>query len=319
MFRWYKDATLCYAYLDDVSVYDARSDDWFSNDELAKSRWFTRGWTLQELIAPKNIVFYGKDWISVGQKALCCAKQERITGISANVLAGTDAVEDQSIAKRMSWMSGRTTTRTEDMAYSFMGIFDVNMPLLYGEGNKAFVRLQEEIMKDSADHSLFAWNEEDPVDDVLTLEWPSSVFAAHPGQFRDSREIVNRRFDDKDRLDEEFSSTNRGVKIKLRIREPTNDSSHALALGYDRFLAVLDCCFEDPKFENCWPGITLRRLTGSKSQYVRLPCYPIVPVIFGQVSDAQKLLGVVSVGETDSGEWIYLRKKIPDWAFQDLL
>ncbi|KAH8634582.1 HET domain containing protein [Alternaria alternata] len=310
MFRWYKDATLCYAYLDDVSVYDARSDDWFSNDELAKSRWFTRGWTLQELIAPKNIVFYGKDWISVGQKALCCAKQERITGTSANVLAGTDAVEDQSIAKRMSWMSGRTTTRTEDMACSLMGIFDVNMPLLYGEGDKAFVRLQEEIMKDSADHSLFAWQESYSSGYFL----PNSIFSGDPEQFGASSGIVNRRFDDNDRLNEEFSSTNRGVKIKPRVRKPINDPLNVLKLGEDHFLAVLDCCMEDPKFKNCWPAITITQLTGSKSQYIRLAEYPIVPVVFGPVSDAHKLSGVVSVGEADGGEWIYLRKRIPGWV-----
>ncbi|RYN49701.1 hypothetical protein AA0114_g6338 [Alternaria tenuissima] len=318
MFRWYEKADVCYAYLDDVNVFseaeinDSTSNDRFSKDELAKSRWFTRGWTLQELIAPEEIVFYGKHWRRIDEKASMCAALERMTGISVNVLAGTDRVEDQSIAKRMSWMAGRTTTRTEDMAYSLMGIFDVNMPLLYGEGNKAFVRLQEEIMKDSADHSLFAWNE--PLPNIFV--WPSPIFANHPKHFRASSGIVNRRFDDKDRLEEEFSSTNRGIKIKLRIRRPITDSSHALTLMDDHFLAVLDCCFEDPKFENCWPSITVRRLTGSKSQYMRVPSHPIVPVVFGQVSDAQKLFGVVSVGEIDSGEWIYLRKKIPGWAFE---
>ncbi|RYN99055.1 hypothetical protein AA0120_g1868 [Alternaria tenuissima] len=321
MFRWYGNAYVCYAYLDDVNVSseaeitNSTSNDCFSKNELAKSRWFTRGWTLQELIAPRNIVFYGKDWRRIGKKASMCAALEHITGISADTLVGLDSVEDQSIAKRMSWMAGRTTTRTEDMAYSLMGIFDVNMPLLYGEGYKAFVRLQEEIMKDSADHSLFAWHEPYPHGYVL----PESVFADSPGQFKTSSGIVNRRFDDIERLDEEFSSTNRGVKIKLRVRKPIDDSSHVLALRDEDFLAVLDCCFEDPKFANCRPGITIGRLTGSESQYVRLPGYPIVPVVFGQVSDAQKLLGVVSVGETDSGEWIYLRKKVPGWAYADLV
>ena len=319
MFRWYADAALCYAYLDDVNVSseaemnNSTSNDRFSKDELAKSRWFTRGWTLQELIAPRDVVFYGKDWRCIDEKCSMCATLERITGISANVLNGTDRVEDQSIAKRMSWMAARETTRTEDMAYSLMGIFDVNMPLLYGEGPKAFVRLQEEIMKDSADHSLFAWTRPNP----HVLKSPDSVFADHPTWFRASSGIANRRFDDKDRLDEEFSSTNRGVKIKLRVRKPTDDSSHTLALRDDHFLAVLDCCFKDPKFVDCWPGITIRLLTGSKSQYVRLPSYPIVPVVFGQVSDAQKSLGVVSVSKSGGGEWIYLRKKIPGWAFTE--
>ncbi|CAN9422355.1 unnamed protein product [Alternaria alternata] len=316
MFRWYKRASVCYAYLDDVNVLsEAEINDLTLNDrftdELAESRWFTRGWTLQELIAPRNIVFYGKDWRCIDEKALTCTALESITGISANVLAGTDHVEDQSIAKRMSWMAGRTTTRTEDMAYSLMGIFDVNMPLLYGEGDKAFVRLQEEIMRDSADHSLFAWQESYASGYYL----PNSIFADHPEQFGASSGIVNRRFDDKDRLDEEFSSTNRGVKIKLRVRKPINDPSNVLQLEEDHFLAVLDCCIENPKFTNCWPAITITQLIGSKSQYIRLANYPIVPVVFGPVSDAHKLSGIVSVGEADGGEWIYLRKKIPGWVF----
>jgi hypothetical protein len=314
MFRWYEKAAVCYAYLDDV---DAESQSWvetalvseYDKDELARSRWFTRGWTLQELIAPANVHFYGKEWKYIGPKSSLNARLERITRISAAVLSGERMMTEESIAKRMSWMAGRTTTRTEDMAYSLMGIFDVNMPLLYGEGHRAFVRLQEEIMKDSADHSLFTWEEPLP----LFHGMPSSIFANHPRQFAASGGIVNRRFDDKDRIEEDFSSTNRGVKIKLRIRKPI-DPHGVVALGEVDFLAVLDCRFEEPKLENCWPGLTIRRLKGSKSQYTRLEGPEIVPVVFGEVSDAQKQMGVLSVGEADDGEWIYLRKKIPGWA-----
>jgi hypothetical protein len=318
MFRWYRKARVCYAYLDDVyvdSVYEYNKVPSCENDkdDLARSRWFTRGWTLQELIAPKRVIFYGKEWKPFGEKMLLGSRLEHITGISASVLSGNIRISDESIAKRMSWMAQRTTTRTEDMAYSLMGIFDVNMPLLYGEGDKAFVRLQEEIMKDSADHSLFAWDERSSPFPGM----PRSIFASHPRQFVASSGIGNRRLDDKDRLEEDFSCTNRGVKIKLRIRKPLvtlNVSWHTLPLRHELFLAVLECCFEDPKLENCWPSIIIRRLKGSKSQYFRLAGYPIVPVVFGGVSVDQKRIGVQSVGKADDGEWIYLRKKIPGWA-----
>ncbi|KAF2252085.1 HET-domain-containing protein, partial [Trematosphaeria pertusa] len=157
MFRWYKNAQVCYAYLDDIDFrFWTKSIDLLGERDLAKAKWFTRGWTLQELVAPKKVVFYIKGWNFVGNKASMVEKLARITGIDEETLAG-GSLEAVSVARRMSWAAKRVTTRVEDIAYCLLGIFDVNMPLLYGEGEKAFVRLQEEIMKDSQDQSLFAW------------------------------------------------------------------------------------------------------------------------------------------------------------------
>jgi hypothetical protein len=139
-----------YAYLDDVTSNDARSP------EFAGSRWFTRGWTLQELIAPLMMVFYGKCWGKIQEKSELVSTLQSITGINAGVLQG-EPLGRVAVAKRMSWAARRQTTREEDVAYCLLGIFNVNMPILYGEGSKAFVRLQEEIMKDSDDQPLFAW------------------------------------------------------------------------------------------------------------------------------------------------------------------
>ncbi|KAI1409871.1 heterokaryon incompatibility protein-domain-containing protein [Hypoxylon sp. FL1857] len=147
MFRWYMKAAICYAYLGDVR--DA--------SKLGESRWFTRGWTLQELIAPKDVYFYSADWDILGSKHDLQDELQKITGIERSVLS-TGIFDDICIAKRMSWAATRETTRTEDLAYSLLGIFNVNMPLLYGEGKKSFIRLQEEIMKNSDDHTLFAWS-----------------------------------------------------------------------------------------------------------------------------------------------------------------
>lgn len=146
MFRWYRDATVCYAYLIDVKT----------TSELQHSRWFTRGWTLQELIAPAQVHFYSSDWEFLGSKSELQDQLWKITGVEQEVLS-TGAFGYISVAKRMSWAANRRTTRVEDTAYCLMGIFEVNMPLLYGEGRKSFTRLQEEIMKVTDDHSIFAW------------------------------------------------------------------------------------------------------------------------------------------------------------------
>jgi len=315
MFRWYQQAAGCYAYLEDISVDSETWADGFMSDEgkhqLAMSRWFTRGWTLQELLAPKDVWFYGKEWRYIGMKSSLCVELERITGIDVNVLLGKSDMRDESVAQRMSWMAGRTTTRIEDMAYSLMGIFDVHMPLLYGEGAKAFVRLQENIMKFSADQSLFAWKEQSQL--TYLQGGPSSVFASHPRQFAASIKIVSRRFDDQFRLEEDYLCTNRGVKIKLRIRRLTGSWSGG-ERGGELFMAILECTYDRLDLEGCWPAIYIRRLKGSKTQYTRVEGPYLFPVVFGEVSDAQKQMGVISVGDIDDGEWVYLRAKVPGWA-----
>ncbi|KAK5659344.1 hypothetical protein OQA88_1437 [Cercophora sp. LCS_1] len=153
MWTWYKNAEVCYAYLSDVPG-DVKTHD--PKSAFARSRWFTRGWTLQELVAPRRLEFFAEDWALIGDKATLLDELEAITGINREALAGQD-LADFSVARRMSWASSRQTTRPEDIAYCLMGIFDVNMPMLYGEGSKAFIRLQEEIMRNTEDQSLFAW------------------------------------------------------------------------------------------------------------------------------------------------------------------
>ncbi|KAH6689882.1 heterokaryon incompatibility protein-domain-containing protein, partial [Plectosphaerella plurivora] len=148
MFKWYERAKVCYAYLEDVSDLAA---------SLSSSRWFTRGWTLQELIAPRSIQFFGTGWKILGSKESLLRLLVEITNIDITILAGTSKLSQVSVAERMRWASHRQTTREEDTAYCLMGIFDVNMAMLYGEGPKAFIRLQEEIMKETDDQTLFAW------------------------------------------------------------------------------------------------------------------------------------------------------------------
>lgn len=153
MFSWYKNAQVCYTYFSDVFIV---VDQTQQRKQITKSRWFTRGWTLQELLAPSHIIFYSNDWQSLGTKAELSDLLSEITNIDMDILHGLD-LHFASVSKKMSWASSRETSRIEDIAYCLLGIFNVNMPLLYGEQNKAFHRLQEEILKASYDASLFAW------------------------------------------------------------------------------------------------------------------------------------------------------------------
>lgn len=153
MFRWYKKAAACYVYLSDLAP---SPDKTATVHSLPNARWFTRGWTLQELIAPKDVRFYASDWEFIGAKEDMCGPFSSITGIDPHILAGGD-IDTVSVAKRMSWASRRKTSRSEDAAYCLLGIFDVNIPLIYGEGSNAFRRLQEAIMFKTHDQSLFAW------------------------------------------------------------------------------------------------------------------------------------------------------------------
>jgi hypothetical protein len=156
MYRWYNQAAICYAFLTDVCWTNDAAE---VEARFKSSRWFTRGWTLQELIAPRSVVFFSTEWRPMGTKSQLATTLSIITGIDSDYLDGKDH-SLASISKRMFWASSRTTTRSEDIAYCLLGIFDINMPLIYGEGKRAFRRLQEEIMKAHPyEHTLFAWGE----------------------------------------------------------------------------------------------------------------------------------------------------------------
>jgi len=151
MFRWYRKAARCYVYLSDVSVRDSDKDNQFSQftweSAFRKSRWFTRGWTLQELIAPASVEFFSLEGKRLGDKKSLQRQIHEITGIAVQALQGCP-LSQFTITERMSWAENRETRREEDGAYSLLGIFDIHMPLIYGEGRKkAFIRLKEEIDK----------------------------------------------------------------------------------------------------------------------------------------------------------------------------
>ncbi|CVK97668.1 related to beta transducin-like protein [Fusarium mangiferae] len=154
MFQWYRRAAKCYTYMADVPH---EQDIWESISSFSASSWFTRGWTLQELLAPAEIHFFDETWSFIGTKEELASEIEDITGISRKFLLGWVDFHQASVAQRMSWASKRTTKRDEDIAYCLLGIFNVTMPMIYGEGRKAFERLQLKIMEQTTDDSILAW------------------------------------------------------------------------------------------------------------------------------------------------------------------
>ncbi|RPD57969.1 HET-domain-containing protein [Lentinus tigrinus ALCF2SS1-7] len=187
MFRYYSLAQICYAYLEDVP---SSSDSELGSESEVQSarsyglrwtRWNKRGWTLQELVAPRIVIFLSRTWEMLGSKADFAGILENATGIPARLLRLEASLGDFSVAQRMSWAAHRETTRVEDEAYCLLGIFDINMPTLYGEGRRAFQRLQEEIMKQSHDTTLFAWGDPLPTLVIdLALQKTASLLLTEP-------------------------------------------------------------------------------------------------------------------------------------------
>jgi hypothetical protein len=225
MYKWYEQSAVCFVYLPDVTA-QVQPDGSTNSLDFNSSCWFTRGWTLQELIAPRSVEFYTSDWTHIGDKSSKVNELSRITGVDAGVLRGASPVWACSIARIMSWASKRVTTRKEDIAYCLLGLFGIHMPLLYGEGDRAFIRLQEEILKHSSDQSLFAWN---PLVERYYGEQMSDflcgIFAPSPACFADSRDIVPLH----EFWDTESALTNRGVRLRMPFKV---DNGLYLPLGF---------------------------------------------------------------------------------------
>ncbi|KAL9612981.1 MAG: hypothetical protein Q9167_002458 [Letrouitia subvulpina] len=174
MFRWYRDAACCFAYLWDVDVdQEVRSSNLLSpppsplrNERQEYSEWFSRGWTLQELLAPRRLLFFDRRWNKLGTRRALAGEVETATGIPAKYVTDFSAhAEDASVAMKMSWMARRSTTKEEDTAYCLFGIIGVSMDVRYGDGRKEFLRFQDKIMREPGlqDESIFAWRRSYPL------------------------------------------------------------------------------------------------------------------------------------------------------------
>ncbi|KAK3934665.1 heterokaryon incompatibility protein-domain-containing protein, partial [Diplogelasinospora grovesii] len=199
MYKWYQGSDVCYVYLADMPRLKWNTEQ----RNFLTCRWFTRGWTLQELIAPRHVDFYAEDWSRIGTRLSLAKPIHYRTGIPVEVLRGKPPSACLACQK-MSWAAHRETSRKEDMAYCLMGIFEVNMPLLYGEGgDEAFRRLQEEILKRSEDLSLLAWSSAHFPNDDPEVEMQrsskNSFLAASPADFSEIRtwgapEVIRSKF-----------------------------------------------------------------------------------------------------------------------------
>lgn len=305
MYRWYEDAAVCYIYLSDVKssfVYQLENVP----KEFLNSRWFTRGWTLQEIIAPRTAIFFTKGWDRIGSRYELREILVKITGIDYAVFLGQESVENAvgtvrvtpgilgafSIAQKMAWASKRQSTRVEDMAYSLLGLFEVNMPLIYGEGGKAFVRLQEEIMKDSDDQSIFAWRLSYSV--PRGLKHNVGLLANSPASFADSGHIVRPK---ESKSVAPYSITNKGLRIELPLiswqshrqrylaSDPPSLPAYLTRFSPDYnnenlFAAPLDCSVLYGGGSKNFPIIWLERFPGGEEQYARAFPDKFAPVDF---------------------------------------
>ena len=180
MFRWYSSAKVCFAYLPDVSEDSPQELEKDEHGNVIKPRvgsfessdWFTRGWTLQELLAPKAMWFFDRYWRFLGTKDSMKAQIQNVTGIEAIYLHRD--VSQACMAIKMSWLARRQTKEVEDMAHCMFGLFGINTYVRYGEGEGAFLRLGQELIKQKPlDESLFAWRNSRITSSGLLAPWPT--------------------------------------------------------------------------------------------------------------------------------------------------
>ena len=222
MYRWYEKSAVCYVHLSDFEISpkelgetkSLKEKDGLEQQLQLKRRfrhscWFTRGWTLQELLAPQRLLFFDANWKRIGSRDELAQEIFRSTRIDKDYLRRdlwSKQLSRASIATKMSFASRRVTSREEDMAYCLLGLFDVNMPLLYGEGaKKSFQRLQIEIMRHSFDDSLFAWTSDQHMSGMLAIK---------PSYFANSGDVMC--YDDKEMVFKPpWSMSSRGLEYPI--------------------------------------------------------------------------------------------------------
>jgi hypothetical protein len=290
MFKWYARAVVCYAQIADFDSEFLPTNEvpgyWSNNSqalgqhqsyemphvpvnlqltETAKNRlrgcrWFTRGWTLQELIAPPTVEFFDGNWIYFGNRNELADLLTSLTRIDKRIFEGPGTTHQErdivsilskmSIAKKMSWAQNRQTAKTEDIAYSLLGIFGVNMAMTYGEEHMAFIRLQKEILAQYNDLSIFAWTANPTGNNGKVPEFRgilahSPAEFANAGSFEPSRNAI---------ANPDFTLTNNGLKISAQVRNIPNSKYLFLSLN----------CYDKSEGPHNIQGITLQLIGFNK-------------------------------------------------------
>ena len=295
MYEWYQGACECYVHLSDVAENPAepRNITRFNQlsglvlgikgpllSELTNSSWFCRGWTLQELLAPQAVIICNANWQVIGHvhgfpwlsvdveleiKELCgpylLPEVSRITNIPKAFLNRRAPLGRASVAQRMSWAAHRRTTRVEDEAYCLLGIFGINIPLLYGEGRGAFLRLQGEIIRRTTDQSIFAWDDKHII-------YPRAVLAESPRWFLSADEEQERCHIYR----QPYTITNNGLELRAKLSTGSpvlggDGTMHLLTLNYSRtngepFGILLSKRPDFDVYERCNPKFNLVPLEG---------------------------------------------------------
>ncbi|KAM0561074.1 hypothetical protein ACHAPJ_003575 [Fusarium lateritium] len=280
MFRWYKNASICYAYLSDVYLHAVGVG---LVAGLKQSRWFTRGWTLQELLAPNEVEFFDHNWSPLGERHTLASTISEITGIDESFLLKPEAKKDrkistklqrENVATRMGWMAHRETTRVEDIAYSLLGIFGMNMPILYGEGTRAFMRLQEEILKNTQDQSILVWRwplsrkSEDTLHRMHFLADSPSSFNLRTYAGQEDSGLFGIRLTDQ-------GLVLRVWKCPCKLTRWNHDKTELIDAG-NRWLAVLDCSLSPDTLSR--PAIILGESPYAENVYRRDPMSVIMVI-----------------------------------------
>ena len=207
MWRWYAQAKACYVYMSDVEPAKSSQSATPLRERLKKTAWFTRGWTLQEMLAPAKEMFFDSEWNLLGDRdeEPLSGLLHDFTGVKKHFFGNLAKIKTATVAERMLWVSKRETSRLEDIAYCMLGIFDVYMPLIYGEGLNAFQRLQQEIIKVSDDETIFVWTTEG--------RKRSGLLAEHPRDFGvlAGKEIVKDTWIERS----PFAMTNKGLELEI--------------------------------------------------------------------------------------------------------
>lgn len=262
MFEWYSSAVVCYTYLHDVvwsgpsvtpSVQMFKRQDEAGMQSDLESEWFERGWTLQELLAPRHLEFYDREWRFMGTKKHLASILQAVTGINGKYLTGENPIQTASIANRMSWMAGRNTKEVEDIAYSMLGILGITMTPQYGEGKNAFMRLQKTLMETSPDESIFAWAL--PTEGLVCFrkfgckppEWSPQtwgILAPSPDCFKMSSDVIVIQEKIVPRLKGGYRWTQQGVQFEMSIK-PGTEATNMFGLPRGNFNLPLNCWTND--------------------------------------------------------------------------
>lgn len=287
MFHWYRESSMCYVYLSDVGNLDALRD----------SEWFKRGWTLQELLAPTHVQFFDQNWTFLADKHSLRNELGEITSIPENALLNFQS-EDFGVAEKMSWAIGRQTTREEDLAYCLMGLFDINMPLLYGERTKAFWRLQEKIMEFSTDLSILLWDGQPCAEFALLAASPSCFSVElphHPTSYL--RNIFNHT--------KGWTRNNAGISIRLSLRpHHMGEDQKAVYVGviYEASLFGLGIFLQ--RLQRSCQEDDYRRVSVDDQTTIRLatfferPRYGVVPEFTNLLIARKPMIPLSSVGSS---------------------